>query len=89
MVGREKGKLLKECKWEDARLLEVEQHCCLKDDSRKDQRRRGRRKRRRRREEMEKEEEVEKPIVVGETKEICILSNCRLKVCERVWKHGG
>lgn len=40
-------------------------------------------------EEMEKEEEVEKPIVVGETKEICILSNCRLKVCERVWKHGG
>lgn len=40
-------------------------------------------------EEVEKEKEVEKPIVVRETKEICILSNCRLKVRERVWKHGG
>lgn len=34
--------------------------------------------------EMEKEEEAEKPIVVRETKEICILSNCRLEVRWRV-----
>lgn len=33
---------------------------------------------------MEKEEEAEKPIVVRETKEICILSNCRLEVRWRV-----
>lgn len=38
---------------------------------------------------MEKKEEAEKPIVVRETKEICILSNCRLEVRGRVRNTEG
>jgi len=36
-----------------------------------------------------KEKEAEKPIVVRETKEICILSNCRLEVRGRVRSMEG
>lgn len=42
------------------------------------------RKRRGRKRDEGKKEEAEKPIVVRETKEICILSNCRLEVRGRV-----
>lgn len=38
---------------------------------------------------MEKKEEAEEPIVVRETKEICILSNCRLEVRGRVRSTEG
>jgi len=46
------------------------------------------RKRKRRKRDGE-EREAEKPIVVRETKEICILSNCRLEVRGRVRSMEG
>lgn len=69
-------------------MLEAERSIATRRSSKKKKKRRKKKKKKKEEEEMEKKE-VEKPIVVRETKEICILSNCRLKVRERVWKHGG
>jgi len=51
----------------------------------KNRRRKRRKKRTKKKRKESKKEEAEKPIVVRETKEICILSNCRFEVRE----HGG
>lgn len=88
----EKSESLEERKREDARLLEAGRSIAAQKKSPKKKRKRRKKnekKKKEEEEEVETEKEVEKPIVVRETKEICILSNCRLKVRERVWKHGG
>jgi len=56
---------------------------CSKDDEL------GKGKKRKERKRDGKEKEAEKPIVVRETKEICILSNCRLEVRGRVRSMEG
>lgn len=72
-------------------MLEAGRSVAAQKKSPKNRRKRRKKneKKKKEEEEVETEKEVEKPIVVRETKEICILSNCRLKVRERVWKHGG